>query len=99
MLTITPYSHTVSTEETEKNLLVEMHAEEENRDINVKRRTSVSEGGLLFKAKPIETEDKYPCPAPKHIPLTEPKSPLLLTSARLGAMNTNALKAHETLEI
>ena len=68
-------------------MIAEKNAEEENRDINIRRRTSVSEGGLLFKAKPIEKDDKFPCPRPKHIPLTEPKSPFLLTNYRRTSMN------------
>jgi hypothetical protein len=56
--------------------------EDENMHINLIRRRPISEGGLLFKAKPVETQDKFPTAKPIVRPLTQPKSPLLLTKLR-----------------
>ena len=51
-------------------------------EINQLRRMSVKEGGMAFKANPIVTKDKYPCAHVKAAPLTQPKSPYLLTKQR-----------------
>ena len=52
------------------------------QEINQLRRMSVKEGGMAFKANPIVTKDKYPCAHVKAAPLTQPKSPYLLTKQR-----------------
>ncbi len=57
-------------------------ADKENMEINQLRRMSVKEGGMAFKANPIVTKDKYPCAHVKAAPLTQPKSPYLLTKQR-----------------
>ena len=56
--------------------------EKENLEINQLRRLSVKEGGMAFKANPIVTKDKYPCAHVKAAPVTQPKSPYLLTKQR-----------------
>lgn len=68
----------------------EQKAEEENRNINIMRRKSVSEGGLMYKAKEILREDPYPVGNPEYRPLTEPLSPMLMTKMR--AESQSAIK-------
>ena len=65
-------------------------ADEENRDINIMRRKSVAEGGLMYKAKEILREDPYPVGNPEYRPLTEPLSPMLMTKMR--AESQSAIK-------
>jgi hypothetical protein len=74
--------------ETEKKENKEAQAkaklDEENMRIRALRRTSAAEGGMLFKANPIITKDMYPTKGPiRSMPLTEPKSPNLLTATRV----------------
>lgn len=67
-------------QDDEQRLL--LATEKENAQINLLRRTSIEQGGLLFKAKPVITEDIFPASKPPMRPLTQPKSPFLLTKAR-----------------
>jgi Targeting protein for Xklp2 (TPX2) domain len=69
-------------EEAENDRKVAELNDQENRAINVMRRTSIADGGLMFKASPIVTEDLYPTATPVSLPLTEAKSPFLLTKQR-----------------
>ena len=45
---------------------------EENKRLQAMRRTSIAEGGLVFKAAPILVTDPYPVKFTKAAPLTEP---------------------------
>jgi hypothetical protein len=56
--------------------------EKENQDIQALRRKPVSEGGMAFKAAPVQKEDLYPAPPTKAMLLTEPKSPCLQSKNR-----------------
>ena len=76
--------------EMQAALEAEYKADEENRDINIMRRKSVAEGGLMYKAKDIIREDPYPVANPVRAPLTEAKSPLLMTKVR--ASQQSAIK-------
>lgn len=68
-------------------LEAEAKADEENRNINIMRRKSISEGGLMYKAKEILREDPYPVATPEYRPLTEPKSPMLRTKLRAESLS------------
>ncbi len=81
----------------QKALEAEMQADEENRNINTMRRKSVAEGGLMYKAKEIIRDDPYPVATPVHKPLTEPKSPMLLTAIR--ASSTGSDQATSLLDL
>lgn len=63
--------------------------EDEENEIKELRRKPVSEGGLQFVAAPIQDKDLFPTKPITQIPLTDPKSPFLLTKAR--ASNTTEL--------
>ena len=58
--------------------------------VSIMRRKSVAEGGLMYKAKDIIREDPYPVANPVRAPLTEAKSPLLMTKVR--ASQQSAIK-------
>lgn len=65
--------------------LITCKQEDENRRIADLRRTSIEEGGLLFKAKPVNDgvpSDASSLAPPPPMPLTEPKSPHLATAQR-----------------
>ena len=72
-------------------LLYMIDIEKENREILELRKKTVEEGGLLFKAKPIQTKDVYKTKASVMQPLTQPKSPLLQTKNRGMMKRQNAI--------
>lgn len=65
----------------------QMNQDKENALIKAMRSKPVSEGGMLFKAAPVQTQDLFPPAARKRVALTEPKSP------SLGASNRRASNA------
>lgn len=62
-----------------KNEDEKLKADLENQEINILRRKSIQEGGLIFKAQPIITKDLYPSKQTKSIPLTTPISPKFIS--------------------
>ena len=79
--------HLKAEKDLQMALEAEHKAEEENRNINIMRRKSVSEGGLMYKANEIIRDDPYPVATPQRRPLTEPISPMLMTKARANAQS------------
>lgn len=78
--------------ELEKKSLMSKQHDEENHNINILRRKSIAEGGLMFKANPIITDDKFPTAKPIMTPLTEPKSPMLRTALRAPLSSLKPVK-------
>jgi hypothetical protein len=59
--------------------------DQENQELHVMRRKSIEEGGLMFKAKPIQKDDLYPAKyVSKAFEPTIPRSPKLLLRERKG---------------
>jgi len=67
--------------EQQKEAAARAKLEQENQKIKELRRQSTKEGGMAFVANPVLTKDLYPTHK-QHIPLTEPKSPYLMTKLR-----------------
>jgi hypothetical protein len=70
--------------------------QQEQQQLSVLRRTSVEEGGLMFKAKPIETKDQFPTRPSVAAALTAPTSPQLRTRSR-SAMKQSRQTTYNTL--
>lgn len=62
--------------------LENQRVEEQNAKMKELRRKSIEEGGLVFKAKPVMKQDKYPTKSVPQTPLTTAKSPFLQTKTR-----------------
>lgn len=62
--------------------IAKQKAEQEQRQLQALRRKSVEEGGLMFKAKPIQTQDQFPSRGVPATPVTLPLSPQLRTKTR-----------------
>jgi hypothetical protein len=62
--------------------IAKQKAEQEQRQLHALRRKSVEEGGLMFKAKPIQTQDQFPTRGVPATPVTLPLSPQLRTKTR-----------------
>lgn len=62
-----------------KRLDDKLKADKENHELNILRRTSIADGGMMFKSQGILKQDLYPSKKTASVPLTTPISPKFIS--------------------
>jgi len=62
-----------------KRLEDKLKADKENQELNILRRTSIADGGMMFKSQGILKQDLYPSKKTASVPLTTPISPKFIS--------------------